>query len=68
MVKKARELEIRYMEELQVLEDGDGDACMAETGLPPIPTDLVDINKASFTQTQLQKQTGQSRDTWTVNN
>ena len=41
------------MEELKVLEDSDGDACMAETGLPPIPTDLVDINKASFAQTQL---------------
>ena len=41
MVKKARE----YMEELKVLEDSDQNACMAETGRPPIPTDWVDINK-----------------------
>ena len=45
MVKKARELEMQYMEELKVLEDSDRDACMAETGRPPIPTDWVDINK-----------------------
>ena len=45
MAKKARELEMQYMEELKVLEDSDRDACMAETGRPPIPTDWVDINK-----------------------
>ena len=45
MVKNARELEMHYMEELKVLEDSDRDACMAETGRPPIPTDLIDINK-----------------------
>ena len=45
MVKKARELDKQYMEELKVLEDSDRDACMAETGRPPIPTDWVDINK-----------------------
>ena len=45
MVKKAREFEMQYMEELKVLEDNDRDACMAETGRPPIPTDWVDINK-----------------------
>ena len=45
MVKKARELEMQYMEELKVLEDSDRNACMAETGQPPIPTDWVDINK-----------------------
>ena len=45
MVKKARELEMQCMEELKVLEDSDRDACMAETGRPPIPTDWVDINK-----------------------
>ena len=31
IVKKARELEMQYMEELKVLEDSDRDACMAET-------------------------------------
>ena len=45
MVKKTREFEMQYMEELKVLEDNDPDACMAETGRPPIPTDWVDINK-----------------------
>ena len=45
MVKKARQLEMQYVEELKVLEDSDRDACMAETGRPPIPTDWVDINK-----------------------
>ena len=45
MVKKARELEMQYMEELKVLEDSDRDACMAETGRQPIPTDWVDINE-----------------------
>ena len=45
MVKKARELEMQYMDELQVLEDSDRDTCMAETGRPPIPTDWVDIDK-----------------------
>ena len=45
MVKKARELEMQYMEELKVLEDSDRDVCVAETGRPPIPTDWVDINK-----------------------
>ena len=45
MVKKARELEMQHMEELEVLEDSDRDACMAETGRSPIPTDWVDINK-----------------------
>ena len=45
MVKKARELEMQYMEEVKVLEDSDRDACMAETGRPPIPPDWVDINK-----------------------
>ena len=41
MVKKGRELEMQYME-LKVLEDSDRDACMAEMGRPPIPTDWVD--------------------------
>ena len=45
MVKKARKLEMQYMEELKVLEDSNRDACLAETGQPPIPTDWVDINK-----------------------
>ena len=45
MVKRARELEMQHMEELKVLEDSDRDACMAQTGRPPIPTDWVDINK-----------------------
>ena len=44
-VKKARELEKQHIEVLKVLEDSDRDACMAETGRPPIPTDWVDINK-----------------------
>ena len=42
MVKKARELEMQYMEEKKVLEDSDRDTCMAETGRPPITTDWVD--------------------------
>ena len=45
MVKKARELEMQYMEGLKVLEDGNRDSCVAETGRPPIPTDWVDTNK-----------------------
>ena len=45
MVRKAREPEMQYMEDLKVLEDSDRDACMPETGRPPIPTDWVDINK-----------------------
>ena len=45
MVKKARELEMQYMEELKVLEDSDRDARVAETGRPPIPAGWVDINK-----------------------
>ena len=36
---------MQYMDELKVLEDSDRDACMAETGRPPIPTEWVDINK-----------------------
>ena len=48
MVKKARELEVQYMEELKVLEDSDRDACMAESGRAPIPTDWVDINKGDL--------------------
>ena len=39
MVKRARELEMQYMDELKVLEDSDRDTCVAETGRPPIPTD-----------------------------
>ena len=42
MVKRARELEMQYMDELKVLQDSDRDACMAQTGRPPIPTDWVD--------------------------
>ena len=45
MVKKARSLELQYVEELKVLEDSDRDACLAETGRSPIPTGCVDINK-----------------------
>ena len=44
-VTKARELEMRYMDELKVLENSNRDECMAETGRAPIPTDWVDINK-----------------------
>ena len=36
---------MQYMEELKVLEDSDRDACVVETGRPPIPTGWVDINK-----------------------
>ena len=65
MVKKARELEMQYMEELKFLEDSDRDACMTETGRPPIPTDWVDINKGgSLRPNYLVCQ----EDTWTVNN
>ena len=46
MVKKATTLETLHMEELKVLQDSDREACMAETGRPPIPTDWVDIKKA----------------------
>ena len=45
MVKKARELEMQYMDELQVLQASDLDTCMAKTGRPPMPTDWVDIDK-----------------------
>ena len=45
MVKKARTLEMQHLEELKVLEDSDRDACLDETGRPPIPTNWVDINK-----------------------
>ena len=44
MDKRARTLEMQHMEELKVLQIK-GDACVAETGRPPIPTDWVDINK-----------------------
>ena len=36
MVKKARELEMQYMNEMKVLEDSDRDTCMAESGRPPV--------------------------------
>ena len=68
MVKKARELEMQCMEEWKVLEDSDRDPSMAETGQPPIPTDLGRHQQGRFAQTQLQKQTGLSRETWTVHN
>ena len=60
MVKKARELEMQYMEELNVLEDSDRDACI------PIPTDWVDINKGDSLRPhvdgqQLKWKTGQRR-------
>ena len=45
MVKRARELEMQYMDELKVLDDSDRDTCMAETVRPPITTDWVDIDK-----------------------
>ena len=45
IVKRARELDMLYMDELKVLEDSDRDTCMTETGRPPIPTDWVDIDK-----------------------
>ena len=34
MVKKARELEVQYVDELHVLEHSDRDTCMVETGRP----------------------------------
>ena len=69
MVKKARELEMQYMEELKVLEDSDRDARVAETGRPPIPAGWLGRHQQGrFAQTQLQKQAGLSRDTWAVNN
>ena len=45
MVRKARELEMQYMDELKVLENSNRDECMTETGRAPIPTDWVDIIK-----------------------
>ena len=45
VVRKARELEMQYMDELKVLENSNRDECMTETGRAPIPTDWVDINK-----------------------
>ena len=45
MVKKARELEMQYMDELKVLEDSDRNSCMGETSRLSIPTDWVDIDK-----------------------
>ena len=67
MVRKARELEMQYMDELKMLENSNRDECMTETSRAPIPTDWVDINKRRLTQTQLQKQAGLSRDAWTIN-
>ena len=37
MVRKARELEMQYMDELMVLENSNRDECMTETGRAPIP-------------------------------
>ena len=65
---KARELEMQYVEELTVLEDSDRDACITETGRPPIPTDWVDINKGDSLRPNDRSQAGLSRDTCTVNN
>ena len=44
MVKKERELERQYMDELHVLEASDRDTCMAKTGQPQIPTDWIHID------------------------
>ena len=44
MVKKTRELEMQYMDELQVLEASYRDTDMAGRGRPPIPTDWVDLD------------------------
>ena len=44
MVKKARELEMQYTDELKVFEGIDRDTCVAETGQPPMPTDRVVID------------------------
>ena len=57
---------MQYMEELKVLEDSDRDACMAETGRPPIPIDWVDFNAGWSVQRhvdgpQLMWKTGQRR-------
>ena len=46
MVKRARELEMQYMDELKLLEDSDRDTCMAETGRPPIQAGWVDNDKS----------------------
>ena len=53
IVKRAREVEMQYMEELKVLEDSDRDACVAETGRPPIPTVWVDINNGDSLRPKL---------------
>ena len=45
MIKRTRELEMQYVEEVKVLEDSDRVACMAQTGRPSIPTDWVNIKK-----------------------
>ena len=45
MVKRARELLMRHIDELHVLENSDRDTCTAGTGRPPIPTDWVGIDK-----------------------
>ena len=63
MVKRARELEMQYVEELKVLEDSDRDACMAETGRPAIPTGSTSTRAIRPDPTTA----GLSRDTWTVN-
>ncbi|CAK0837947.1 unnamed protein product, partial [Prorocentrum cordatum] len=44
-VRSARAEEMRYIEELKVLELSDHETCIQETGSPPIPTDWVDIDK-----------------------
>ena len=61
MVKKARELEMQYMDELHVLEHSDRDTGMAETGRPPIRTDWVDIDNCDSSRPQLQEQVGLPR-------
>ena len=67
MVKKARELDMQYMEELKVLEDSDWDACMAETGRPPTQTGWVDINKGDSLRPNCRSRLV-CQDTGTVNN
>ena len=67
MVKKARKLEMQHMEELKVLEDSDRDACMAETGPPPIPADWVDINNGDSLRINYRSRLVCQERTWTVN-
>ena len=66
MVKKARELQMQYMDELKVLEDSDRDTCMAET-VAHRSRLTGSTSRRAIRSDPIQKKAGLSRDTWAVN-